>query len=196
MPPEDRLKWDRIHRERGFSPSAPSSLIVGCEAFLPRRGVALDVAAGSGRHALWLAERGLRVTLSDVSPVGLELAAAEANRRGLEIDTLEIDLEAEPLPAGPWDVILCFHFLHRPLFAEFARSLSGDGVVVVVHPTRSNLLRHARPGERHLLEDGEMEPLARKSSLEPLRHEEGWLEEGRHEALLVARRAGKSADGA
>ena len=57
---------------------------------------------------------------------------------------------------------------------------------MVVHPTRSNLRRHTRPGPRHLLGDGELPGLVR--GLEVLRYEEGWTEQGRHEARLVARR--------
>ena len=39
---------------------------------------------------------------------------------------------------------------------------------------------------RHLLEDGELPGLVR--GLEILKYEEGWTEEGQHEARLVARR--------
>ena len=57
----------------------------------------------------------------------------------------------------------------------------------MVHPTRSNLTRHERPGPRHLLEDGELPVLVR--GLEIVRYEEGWTEEDQHDARLVARRA-------
>ena len=56
---------------------------------------------------------------------------------------------------------------------------------MVVHPTRSNLRGHTRPGPRHLLGDGKLPGLVR--GLEVLRYEEGWTEQGRHEARLVAR---------
>jgi hypothetical protein len=58
-------------------------------------------------------------------------------------------------------------------------------LLVVVHPTRSNLRRHTRPGPRHLLGDGELPGLAR--GLEALRYEEDWTVQVRHEARLVAR---------
>ena len=40
------------------------------------------------------------------------------------------DDEASPLPAGPWDVIACFHFLHRPLFRAFVEARRGHPGVV------------------------------------------------------------------
>ncbi|WP_242344290.1 class I SAM-dependent methyltransferase [Anaeromyxobacter terrae] len=181
----DRERWDARYRDEDAVPD-PSPFLDALDALLPRRGRALDVAGGSGRNALWLARRGLDVTLADVSEVALERAAREARARGLAIETLRIDLEASPLPAGPWDLVLCTYFLHRPLLAAVAAELATGGLLVVAHATRTNLERHPRPGPAHLLDDGELPTLVR--GLEIVRYEEGWLESGRHEARLVARR--------
>lgn len=185
MPGDDRERWNARYGE-DTAPAEPSPFLVGLDALLPRRGRALDVAGGAGRHALWLARRGLHVTLADVSDVALARAARDARAEGLAVETLQIDLEAEPLPRGPWDVILCTYFLHRPLFLAFAAELAPGGWLLVAHATRSNLQRHPRPGPAHVLEDGELPALV--PELEIVRHEEGWLESGRHEARLVARK--------
>ncbi len=58
--------------------------------------------------------------------------------------------------------------------------------LVFVQPTKSNLQRHERPSARFLLEDGEVPRLVQ--GLEILSYEEGWLEEDRHEARIVARK--------
>ncbi len=186
----DREKWNARYRE---SPGEgePSPFLTSLHELLPRRGRALDVAGGTGRHALWLARRGLEVTIADVSDVGLSIAAAEAARAGLPLTTVQIDLERSPLPPGPWDLILCFNYLHRPLFESFARELAPGGLLVVAHPTRSNLQRHARPSAAHLLDDGELRGLMRSPApgivLELVRFDEGWTESGRHEARGLAR---------
>jgi tellurite methyltransferase len=182
----DREKWNQRYRA-AEAPAPPSPFLVGLDELLPRRGRALDVAGGTGRHALWLARRGLETTLADVSDVALEKAAAGARRENLTILTQRIDLEASPLPPGPWDVIVCTYFLHRPLFAAFPAALAPGGWLVVTHATRSNLQRHARPAPAYLLEDGELPALVH--GLEVIRSEEGWVESGRHEARLVARKA-------
>jgi SAM-dependent methyltransferase len=186
MAEADRLKWDARYREQEPGPRQPSGSLVALDDLLPRRGRALDVAGGAGRNALWLARRGLDVTLADISGVALDLAGREATRAGLPLRTRALDLEAESLPPGPWDLILCVDFLWRPLFEAIPAALASGGLLVVAHPTRSNLQRHARPGPQYLLEDGELLGLVR--SLEVLRYEEGWMEEGRHEARLVAQR--------
>jgi 2-polyprenyl-3-methyl-5-hydroxy-6-metoxy-1,4-benzoquinol methylase len=180
-----RARWDARYRT-GAGATDPSSFLLSLEHVLPRSGRALDIAAGRGRHAVWLAGRGLDVTAVDVSEVGLGLAREAAAAAGVRIRTLAADLEREPLPAGPWDLAVCFHYLHRPLLGRVPEALEPGGLFVFCQPTVRNLERHDRPGRRFLLEEGELPHLV--SELEVLRYEEGWLEEGRHEARLFARR--------
>jgi len=182
---EDRERWNARYGDEG-APAAPRAFLAGLDDVLPRSGRALDVAGGAGVNAVWLARRGLEVTIVDVSDVALRLAADAASEAGVPLAALRMDLEAEPLPEGPWDVIVCTYFLHRPLLAAFPAALAPGGWLVFAHATRKNLERHARPGLRHLLEDGELGSLV--SGLEVMRLAEGWFEEGRHEARLVARR--------
>ncbi len=181
----DRDRWNaRYQAEEAVPPPSPWLDVLA--PLLPRRGRALDLGGGSGRNALWLAARGLDVTLADVSDVALERAAREARARGLRLATVEVDLEQAPPPPGPWDLVLCLYFLHRPLLAAAPGLLAPGGLLAVAHATRRNLERHPRPGPRHVLEEGELPGLVR--GLEVVASEEGWLEGGRHEARLAARR--------
>jgi len=181
----DRERWNARYAEEVELPE-PSAFLLSLDAILPRRGRALDVAGGSGRNAVWLARRGLEVTLADVSDVALERAARAAAAAGVPLATVRLDLEAGPPPAGPWDLVVCTYFLHRPLLAALPAVLAPGGLLVVAHATRTNLTRHPRPGPDHVLEDGELPGLVR--GLKVVRSEEGWLESGRHEARLEGRR--------
>ncbi len=187
MSEADRERWNERYLEVEEAPPAPSPFLLSLDAILPRQGRALDVAGGTGRHALWLARRGLAATLVDVSDVALAAASGFARQANLPLATARIDLASSPFPPGPWDVIVCFYYLERALFASFTAALAPGGWLVVAHATRSNLSRHARPGPAHLLEDGELPALV--SGLEVVSSSEGWMEEGRHEARLVARKA-------
>ncbi len=188
----DRERWNARYGEEGGTLLSPSAFLVGLDSVLPRRGRALDVAGGPGRNSLWLARRGLEVTLADVSDVALLLASSASREAAVPLCTVEVDLESAPLPPGPWDVIVCTYFLHRPLFSSFQSALSPGGWLVFAHATRRNLERHPRPGPRHVLEEGECRRLAQ--GLEVVELTEGWFEEGRHEARLVARKvAGRRA---
>jgi SAM-dependent methyltransferase len=181
----DREHWDARYREAAHSGGPPPEWLAAHARHWPARGRALDVAAGRGRIALWLAARGLRVLAADVSPVGLEQAGEAARSAGLPLDTLVIDLEREPLPAGPFDVITCFHYLQRDLFPELAARLAPGGCLCVEIATTGNLERHAQPSRRFLLEPGELARLC--APLELLHSEEGWFDD-RCVARAVARR--------
>jgi len=181
----DRERWDDRWRDRG-EPGQPSLLVTALAPRLPARGRALDVAAGGGRHALWLASRGLDVTACDLSPIGLALCSAAARTAGLDVHTVEVDLEPGALPAGPWDVIVSFHFLWRPLWPALRAALAPGGLLLFVQPTVRNLERHQHPRRELLLAEGELRELA--TGLELLEYDEGWSAEDRHEARLLARR--------
>lgn len=184
MSEADRQKWDAKY-SGGEAPSEPSRLVLQLQDQLPRSGRALDLAGGGGRHALWLARRGLHVTLADISTAGVEIARRRAAEAALPLQTVVVDLDRDR-PAGPWDLIVSCHFLSRPLFQWFPHALAPGGLLLVVQPTKSNLQRHDKPPQPFLLDDGELPSLA--AGLEVLHYEEGWLAEGRHDAVLLARR--------
>jgi SAM-dependent methyltransferase len=186
MSEDDRDRWNRKYRGGGHQSAEPSSFLVASADWLPAAGRALDVAGGAGRHAVWLADRGFDVTLVDVADEALALARRRADAAGVRLDTVRRDLEREPLPAGPWDVILCFHYLSRPLFARFGELLAPGGRLLFCQPTVRNLERHPRPGRRFLLDEGEARQLVEAAGLAVLQLEEGWSDGGRHEARVVA----------
>jgi tellurite methyltransferase len=192
MSDDDRRRWEARHAEAG-PPAPPSPFLEDLGDLLPRSGQALDIAGGTGRHALWLLRRGLHVTLIDVSPTALARAGAAAaalSPLAATLVTWTLDLDHDSLPEGPFDLVLCTYFLNRRVLAGVARVLAPGGVLVVVHPTRSNLQRHPHPSARFLLEDGELPGLV--PGLTVVHHQEGWFNGGDgdpvHEARLVARR--------
>ena len=63
-------EWDQRYAEQRQWSAEPNALVGELLAVLPP-GDAVDLAAGEGRHALWLAGLGWRVTAVDFSDVGL-----------------------------------------------------------------------------------------------------------------------------
>lgn len=182
----DRDKWDAKYRAGSHRSTRVSPFLESLDDVLPRSGRAIDVAGGAGRNALWLAERGLDVTVADVSEVGLAIAAERASAAGLSITTLVVDLEEESFPEGPWDLIVSVCFLQRSLFALYPEVLAPNGLLVFLQPTVVNLERHERPPRSFLLEQGEAASLI--SGLTIVSLTEGWTEDGHHEARVVARK--------
>lgn len=98
-------EWDRRYAGgRTWSGHPNGSLVQEVEAMSPGR--ALDVGAGEGGDAIWLAERGWRVTASDISQRGLDHVAALADDRGLAVELLHADANAlDAFEAGAFDLV-------------------------------------------------------------------------------------------
>ncbi len=183
---DERARWNRRHRARAPL-EEPAPFLTERLALLPRTGRALDLAGGTGRHALRLAEHGLEVTLVDVSDEACRTAAARAAALGLELEVVRADVTRAP--DGPWDVVLIHHFLARDVVGAADDLLVPGGLLLWCQPTVRNLERHARPSRRWLLREGELAALARAiPDVEIVELTEGWTAEGRHEARLVLRR--------
>lgn len=182
--PSDREYWNRRYSE-GSWPDAPSPWLEQNADLLGEPGCALDVAGGTGRNALWLAQRGWDTTIIDVSDVALAMAKARAETPDVPLRTHLADLSVEAVPEGPWDLILIFHYLDKILLSDFAAVLKPTGLLIGVLATVTNLERNERPSRRHLIGNGELPGLL--GSLELLRYEEGWQDD-HHDARFVARR--------
>lgn len=193
MAEADRQRWNAKYAARSHARGEPSPALVGLRAWLAPPGRALDLAGGAGANALYLATLGFDVTLVDIAERGLEIASERAAAAGLRLRVIRADLERDPLPAGPWDLITCSHYLQRELIATAADALAPDGRLIWIHPTTTNLERHAKPSARFLLAPGEAEALVRDAGLAVQVADEGWVgaDDGsgpRHLARLVAAR--------
>ncbi len=158
--------------------------LASVSGWLPERGAALDLAGGDGGQAVWLAQRGLDVTLCDVSSVALQRATLLAASAGVALQTVCIDLEEHAPPAGPWDLVLCTNYVQPQLWPAVARSLSAGGRAVWIHPTLENLARNAKPSRRFLLESGQALAVFEAAGLTISFADESWVA-GRHVSRVV-----------
>jgi len=168
--------------------TAPTSWLIENESLIPRSGDALDVACGSGRHALWLAARGLRTYAVDRDAAAVRELTIEAGRRALPLHATVLDLEAGAVHFTPpaYDLIVVVHYLHRPLFPALVQALRPGGVLAYETFTRAQAERGHPKNPAFLLEPGELVTLVRP--LEILASREGDYE-GRMISSVIARRA-------
>ncbi len=161
LPP--RQRWD--HRYATLLPQArlePTPFVTACLSKLPERGLALDIAAGAGRHTIALAQHGLQVDAVDISEQGLRLARARALAAGLipgrQIQFIIADLERAWLPRRDYDVILVSFFLHRPLFSLIKDRLRPGGWLVYETFTleQAKIFPHRPLRPDFLLQQGEL----------------------------------------
>ena len=185
MAESDRIKWDQRYRQFTGIGQEPPSWLLDVSDEIPHLGRALDIAAGTGRLSLWLARRGLDVLAVDISSVGLELAQQTAEAEGHLIETLALDLEAQSLPDGPFDVITCFHYWQRDIFPMIRDRLRPEGVFVAEVSTIANLELHPHPSLQYLAEPNELKQQCR--TLQIAYYQECWSDDNAM-ARVVARK--------
>jgi SAM-dependent methyltransferase len=107
-------------------------------------GRALDLACGAGRNAVWLAERGWRVTGVDFSPVALAAARRLAAERGVEVEWIEADVLGWAPPPAAYELVLVLYLQlpgreRREALAGARRALAPGGTLLVVAHHSDNL---------------------------------------------------------
>ena len=110
-----------------------------------RPGTAVDLAAGEGRNAIWLAGRGWDVTAVDFSSAGVDIGRRRAAAAGVDVTWVVGDVTRWAPPA-PVDLVLLAYLqlpgpVLVPLLARAATWLRPGGRLLVVGHDRDNLDR-------------------------------------------------------
>jgi SAM-dependent methyltransferase len=101
----DREEWNAVYREgKDFNPEPSKFLVEMVKGRKP--GLALDVAMGQGRNALYLASQGWRVTGIDISDEGLRQAREAAAARKLTIEAIDANAETWDFGVEKWDLVV------------------------------------------------------------------------------------------
>jgi len=196
-----QLEQSRLAHQMHDTGPAPSRFLTQHLHLLPK-GKVLDVAAGSGRNALYLASHGFQVDAMDRDEQAMAQLAATAKQRNfpsLRVRTVDLERTTDERPEFPkleYDVILVFFYLHRQLFPALIDSLKPNGVLIYETFTIDNYLRHHHPRRLEFcLAHNELLQLT--STLRVLSFDEG-EHHGNHgpesifTAQLVAQKAGPS----
>jgi SAM-dependent methyltransferase len=149
---EEARKSDRFYAITVGSYEAYRSAIFASPA--GRR--VLEYGCGPGSASFELRERGALVTGIDISPVAIEIARGEAERRGLDIDFETMDAERLSFADASFDVVCGSGILHHldldRAFAEIARVLEPGGTAFFSEPLGHNPIinayRDRTPNER------------------------------------------------
>ena len=185
-------RWNERYARDGFEPfpDRPAEWLVEHRHLLAGGGRALDVACGDGRNARYLAQLGYDVDAIDASDVAIDALRGAARERGLTVSASVVDLEREPLPAGPYDVIVVMNFLQRDLFDALQEALAPGGLLFYETLAQAHVRELGRSFDpTYLLADGEL--LRVFGGLEVVDHHEGVAERSdgpRGVQSIVARR--------
>ena len=167
----------------------PSPFLVENMDLLPR-GRALDVAMGRGRNAVFLAGAGFEMEGLDISQEAVNRTLKLAEISGVHVRALVADLEkGYQFEKDAYDLIVCFNYLHRPLFQTMKDALRVGGMVVyeTFIVDQAGFGRPRNPD--HLLKHNELLSLFREFRC--LRYREGIIGEKNAIAGIIAEKTEK-----
>jgi SAM-dependent methyltransferase len=143
-PPANQADWDhRYGVDRMWSGNPNGTLVVEISGVAPGR--ALDVGAGEGGDAFWLAEQGWTVTANDISQRALDRIGVEAERRGVKVECHRSDANAlDAFDPGAFDLV-------SAQYASIPRTPDARGV--------HNLLNAVAPGGTLLVVSHDLAPM-------------------------------------
>ena len=126
-------RWNERYRAGEQVFDTPSPLVVRFTGELAP-GSALDIAAGPGRNALYLAELGWSVFAVDGSEVAIALLLARARVREITIDARAADLEGGQIemPVEAFDLVLSCYYFQRSLIPRMKAALRPGGLLIAI----------------------------------------------------------------
>jgi SAM-dependent methyltransferase len=152
-----REDWNERYAQKELVWTAEPNRRFAAEVEALEPGRALDLACGEGRNAVWLAERGWRVTGVDFSEVALAKAAELAASRGVEVDWVVADvLDYEPEARG-FDLVAVLYLqlpreeLLHALGAAAGAVADGGTLLVLGHDTTNLTHGHGGPKDASVL---------------------------------------------
>lgn len=152
-PSGNEADWDHRYADAPMWSGNPNGTLVA-EVSTLQPGTALDVGAGEGGDAIWLAEQGWAVTANDISANALARVADEARRRGLTIECCHADANArDPFGGATYDLV-------SAQYASIPRTPDGRGV--------ANLLGAVAPGGTLIVVSHDLEPM--RAPIDPRDH--------------------------
>ncbi len=120
----------------------------------------LDLACGTGRHALAAAGLGAKVTAVDKDSASLDVGKQEAKVRGLEVTWMKADLGSGLPDIGSFDAILVFDYLDRAGLPKIIERVAPGGLLFLETFLEAQKAFGWGPSsDQHLLKFGELATL-------------------------------------
>ena len=138
----DATEWDARYSETELAWGAEPNRFLAPEVAGLEPGKALDLAAGEGRNAIWLAQQGWTVTAVDFSSVGIDKARRISAEKKVDVTWVVDDVITFETDAD-FDLVIVF-YLHlapadmKAVLAHASAALNRGGTLLVVGHDRAN----------------------------------------------------------
>ena len=139
---------------------------------IPKDGVVLDLACGSGRHTTLLDSLGHHILAVDQDISAIELLQSNA----VKIQKLDLEGSDWPLIGQQFSGIVVTNYLYRTFLEQLPNMLSEGGVLIYETFADGNAAFGKPSNPNFLLNPGELLALAQRSGLKVIAYEDIYLD--------------------
>ena len=149
---DDEVRWDSRYQLKTFPDKASDLVKHYCH--LAKVGRSIDIAAGNGRNAVFLSDKGFEVDAVDISKVALDLI----RKKSPHIRCLQEDLDSFTPEPNRYDLITNINYLNRRLFPHLKRALRNNGILIFKTFLDSHFEKGPQPNSNrdHYLQSNEL----------------------------------------
>lgn len=131
VPQDSKTQWDEKYSRPTFVyGKSPVQFLAENYHFIPYEGAVLDMGMGEGRNAVFLAQKGYKVTGIDISSVAVKKSYLLAQEFGVKIKGVVASLKDYKIPPGSFDAIVCFYYVDRSLVEKMKSWLRPGGILI------------------------------------------------------------------
>jgi tellurite methyltransferase len=155
---DPKSQWDQRYNRSAFVfGKAPAQFLSENFHYIPYEGSVLDMGMGEGRNAVFLAQKGFKVTGVDISSVAVKKSYLLAQEFGVKIKGVVASLKDYKVPANSYDAIICFYYIDRSIIDKMKSWLKPGGVLIVEgHTLREKAQRKDDSSDDTFLKDQEL----------------------------------------
>lgn len=151
---DSKAQWDeRYSRPTFIYGKAPAEFLAENYQYIPFEGSVLDMGMGEGRNAVFLAQKGYKVTGIDISSVAVKKSYLLAQEFGVKIKGVVASLQNYKIAPASYDAIIAFYYIDRELIEEMKSWLKPGGIIIYeAHTTREREKKGAAKDDLYLKE--------------------------------------------
>ena len=128
---DSKTQWDEKYSRPTFIfGKSPVQFLAENYQYIPYEGTVLDMGMGEGRNAVFLAQKGYKVTGVDISSVAVKKAYLLAQEFGVKIKGVVASLEDYKIAPNTFDAIICFYYVDRSLVEKMKSWLKPGGILI------------------------------------------------------------------
>lgn len=128
---DSKSEWDQAYSRSSFIfGKSPEKFLAENYDYIPEGSAVLDMGMGEGRNAVFLAQKGHKVTGVDISSVAIKKSYMLAKEYGVKIKGVVASLDKYKIAPDTYDAIICFYYINRDIVKKMISWLKPGGLII------------------------------------------------------------------